>query len=1280
MLRIKNSIILSLVLLAFFVAKDVEAVPSNFVNETVINSGINLPTMLEFLPDGRMLIGEFNGRIIVAQPGANTVDPTPVLTITNIFGDDIISGGERGLVGITIDPNFSSNQYIYVFYTSNIPQRDRVSRFTMVGNSANPSSEVIIWQAVADSTHTDHHGGGLGFGPDGKLYITTGDNGDPSSSQSLSSDHGKILRVNADGTVPTDGPFFDGAGPNIDSIYARGLRNPYRIFFDIDGKLYIGDVGQLTWEEIDIGVSGANYGWPICEGTCGTSGMTNPILAYPHFNGEASVTGGLIYRGTQFPVQYRGAYFYGDYALNWIKYLTFDASGSLTSNVNFEPIDGSNNGPYGDPVDFAVGPDGSLYYVDFGFGVPNPASIKRIRYVASNLPPLVVASSTPTEGLPPLAVNFSSIGSSDPENNPLTYLWNFGDNATSSQSNPTHVYGSQGLYTATLTLSDGNSSSVSNPIIISVGNKPVGEITSPSNNALFRAGDVINFSGTASDVEDGTNLPSSAYSWTVLFHHESHVHPAHGPVSGPSGTFTISNSGHDFSGNTSYEFILTVTDSSGLKHVSSTTIFPEKVDLTFNSNPSGLTLIIDGIPQITPLVKNSLIGFQYTVDAINQSSVSNNYTFQSWSDNGAQSHIITTPITNQTYTATFNTSPTANISFDTSVNSGDLSNLTSASWTHTTSGLNRYLIVGLAGWDNNSSLSGVTVSYAGVTMTKLGGQQTVANNNAVLWGLANPTLGSNLVSVTNIPASFLELGGGSLSFTNVDQASSTGLLVTGITNTANINLSNVDMGVDILYDGQNGSTINYPTPGANETMRVNTTFSKDGGNNRDYMMMGIETGTGTIQMDWLGHGDYAIAAVPIKAISGSSTPDTTAPVLSNGTPNGILPDGTTQTTISLISNENATCRYSTTANTTYISMTGNFTNTGTTTHSTVVSGLSNGNNYTYNVRCIDSSNNANQTDFPISFSINNPPPPDTIAPTVNITAPTTNSTISGTVFVNANASDNIGVVGVQFLLDGNNLGTEDTSSPYSTSWNTATTTQGAHILTARARDVAGNVSTSSPININVNNSIPGLVAAYSFNEGFGTSLYDVSGNLNLGTIDGATWTLTGKYGNALIFDGSNDWVTVADSNSLDLTNSITIEAWVNPSILPKGWRTIVAKEQNDGLMYYLYASSRSANQPAQGVFVNNAERNLVGGTRLAINTWTHVAMTYNGSIQRLYINGVQVATRNQTGSMTNSTGVLRIGGNNQFGEFFNGMVDEVRIWNTVRTQTQIQTDMNTPIP
>ena len=160
-----------------------------------------------------------------------------------------------------------------------------------------------------------------------------------------------------------------------------------------------------------------------------------PFTPTPHLTGprDAAITAGFVYHGTQFPSSYQGSFFFADYVQNWIKRLTFDANGNVTGVFNFEPLDGSVDGPYGDIVNLTEGPDGALYYVDIGFSDQNDgqayglSKIRRISYVNSNLPPVVSASATPTGGPAPLTVDFSSAGSSDPEGQPLTYSWNFGD-------------------------------------------------------------------------------------------------------------------------------------------------------------------------------------------------------------------------------------------------------------------------------------------------------------------------------------------------------------------------------------------------------------------------------------------------------------------------------------------------------------------------------------------------------------------------------------------------------------------------------------------------------------------------------------------------------------------------------------------------------------------------------------------------------------------------------------------------------------------------------------
>jgi hypothetical protein len=205
----------------------------------------------------------------------------------------------------------------------------------------------------------------------------------------------------------------------------------------------------------------------------------------------------------------------------------------------------------------------------------------------------------------------------------------------------------------------------------------------------------------------------------------------------------------------------------------------------------------------------------------------------------------------------------------------------------------------------------------------------------------------------------------------------------------------------------------------------------------------------------------------------------------------------------------------------------------------------------------------------------------------------------------------------------------------------------------------------------------GLVAAYNFNAGSGTTVSDTSGLNNTGTISGATWTTSGKFGSALSFDGVNDLVSIPDAALLDLTTQITLMAWVYPAV-SSGWRTVLLKEQPGNLAYALYSSANN-NRPSAWLYIGG-QKALDGPAVLPANTWSHLATTYNGTTQRLYVNGVQVASQARTGATTVSAGALKIGGNTIWNEWFQGRIDEVRIYNVALTATRIQAVMNTPYP
>lgn len=310
---------------------------------------------------------------------------------------------------------------------------------------------------------------------------------------------------------------------------------------------------------------------------------------------------------------------------------------------------------------------------------------------------------------------------------------------------------------------------------------------------------------------------------------------------------------------------------------------------------------------------------------------------------------------------------------------------------------------------------------------------------------------------------------------------------------------------------------------------------------------------------------------------------------------------------------------------------------------------------------------------------------DTQAPLVSLSAPAGSTTVSGTtVIVSALASDNVRVVSVQFLLDGANLGSEATTAPYSTTWNTTTAANGAHSLTAVARDAAGNRATSTTVAVTVSNSAPpppnatGLVAAYSFNEGSGSSVADASGSGNTGAISGAIWITTGKFGSALSFNGTSNWVTINDAPSLDLTTAITLEAWVHPAVTLNGWRSLLIKEMAPEAAYELYANT-DVNKPGGYVFVGGQYGGAFGAFQLSANTWTHLTTTYDGTTIKLYVNSNLVGAATRAGAIATSSGPLRIGGSSMWGEYFQGQIDEIRVYNRALSASEIQTDMNTPV-
>ena len=350
-------------------AQGAATLPPTFARSQVVG-GLANPTAMEFAPDGRLFVAEQRGTLRVVKPGGN------LATFLDISGR-VGSAGERGLLGVAFDPSFSNNHYVYLYYTQRAtgttPAHNRVIRVTARGDKAVTGSEKLILPLNNLSSATNHNGGAIHFGGDGKLYVAVGDNANGGNAQSLRTLKGKMLRINKDGTIPRYNPFYKRATGTNRAIWALGLRNPFSFAIQPhSGKVFINDVGEQRWEEINRGSAGANYGWPRYEGAESDPKYRSPVFAYRQGSTKTTgcaITGGAFYNPPtrQFPSGYVGDYFFADFCGGWIRRLdgaTGDVSGFATGLSM--------------PVDLKVSKGGGLYYLNRGAG-----SVGRIRYTGT---------------------------------------------------------------------------------------------------------------------------------------------------------------------------------------------------------------------------------------------------------------------------------------------------------------------------------------------------------------------------------------------------------------------------------------------------------------------------------------------------------------------------------------------------------------------------------------------------------------------------------------------------------------------------------------------------------------------------------------------------------------------------------------------------------------------------------------------------------------------------------------------------------------------------------
>lgn len=668
--------------------------PAGFDEVNDFNGTLLGPTAVAWAPDGRRFVAEKSGRVRVVTSTGTLIGP-PLLDIRS----KVNNSSDRGLLGIATDRDFATNGYLYLLYVyellpetpdSDQPMVSRLTRVTVnpdntLQNPANPETVILGTYNSGPCPPADnnidcipadakfHAIGTVRVDPvDGTLWVGSGDATTTSvqlqafRTYDNESFAGKIIHVDRNGRGLANHPFCP-TNTDLDDVctklYAKGFRNPFRFHLRPGKGPIVGDVGNSLREELDLVKPGRSYGWPCYEGDAKMPGYSQssrcqleyqkegtpdahvgPNWAYPH-EGGASITAGPAITNDSYPQSYQGDIFVGDFVKGWIKRLEFDADGNLEDIHPFATA-------WGGGVDLIQAPTGELSYVDIGWDMePTDGAVRRFVYSADNEPPVPVAKASPTSGPSPLTVQFDGDDSTDPENDPLTYRWDFGDGETSNAANPTHVYTTPKTYEATLRVDDGLGRNPTDTIEITVNGDPppVAAIATPANNSLYVDGAEVQLQGSATDDPDGS-LTGNSLSWQVLLHHNTHVHQI-GTFTGTSSSFnTLDN--HD--SDSFYEIKLTATDSAGQSDTETVKIYPRTVALTLDSAPRGAPISYDNLEaEAAPFVRQAASGFQASIVA--DASFTRNgttYNFVGWSNGELRQQIYTVP--NQAVTLTAN--------------------------------------------------------------------------------------------------------------------------------------------------------------------------------------------------------------------------------------------------------------------------------------------------------------------------------------------------------------------------------------------------------------------------------------------------------------------------------------------------------------------------------------------------------------------------------------------------------------------------------------------------
>ncbi|RZS43209.1 LGFP repeat-containing protein [Herbihabitans rhizosphaerae] len=615
-------------------------------------------TDFAFLPDESVIaIGKFGKVMWLPAAGAQPDTPRQIAMVpTN-------GNGDLGLLGLAIAHDYAASRAIYTVRSvhatgpgTGVNGLFKLSRWTVTLNGAGEptglAGEQTLFQTSADIAL--HGMSTVQVADDGSLFVSLGDSAradgtDPDLAPragDVNVPYGKMLRLRPDGTgVPTN-PYFDPAKPRAarSLVYASGFRSPFRFTLDPASRLPIlGDVGYNTTEEVNFVRPGNDYGWPCWEGNATTPGYREldvckgrstvaPLWSYPRTAGNA-VTGGVVYTGDSYPERYRNKYFFGDYSRSRIWTMGFDSTGALIT----PPEQDGFGSAIGAPVKFTTMPSGGdVVYADIAAG-----KIRRIVYAPGNHPPKPVIKSTVDSAS--RTVVFDASGSSDPNGDPITYQWDFGDGTTGSGETVKHVYAAgPESYPVRLTATDTLLASGTATTTVHPSNAPPKlTVTQPDPDHLYSVGETIRAHADATDPEDGA-LPVT---WSANLIHcrgvnDCHTHPGPQP-SGPD--FALVFDGH--AGDTYLEVTAYATDSKGALTSKAFRVKPKQRRITVNTDtPAGFVI---GDEQADSALFT--VGMTLTVVApeLAQDGLA---TFDKWSDNAPRVRTFVVPDNDITFT------------------------------------------------------------------------------------------------------------------------------------------------------------------------------------------------------------------------------------------------------------------------------------------------------------------------------------------------------------------------------------------------------------------------------------------------------------------------------------------------------------------------------------------------------------------------------------------------------------------------------------------------------